>query len=398
MTLSSEPRFRFSKLLRAGAHGEVFSPGAPLNIARAIDAESLKGRHEGRGRKTPGGAIKSDLSSALQSRTGQSRKLSGKLRHGKLTFDTRQRAVVKIHYFSNAGGGAAALRAHARYVARDAAARAAPLPEHQQDAPERQDAEARAKAHTRYLERGAEVSVFYDAFHDGVDGASRAAHWAREDRRHFRIILSTENASRLAELRSYTREVMRRAELALGMRLEWIAVDHWDTDNPHTHILLRGRTDDGRDVVLPREFVSHGFRSTARDVATDRLGARSRSDERLALEREARAHRPTRLDRLIEAQLDDKRRVRVASLEAPNRSPDMTAALKARAHELRRLGLASEVRRNVFEFQPGWLDALKAMELHLDIRKSLIRQRTQDLLRSPDRQLSKALRLPLGRG
>jgi type IV secretory pathway VirD2 relaxase len=398
VTPNTEPRFRFSKLLRDASRGEVFSPGAPLNMARSINAESLKGRHEGRGRKTAGGAPRPSVSSALQQRTGK----VGNQRNGrteKFVFDTRQRAVVKVHYFSHGGGGATALRAHTRYVARDAAARPIELPAEQSARDgEPSAAEARAQAHARYLERGAEFSVFYDALQDGVNGGLRASEWARDDRRHFRIILSAENGARLAELRSYTREVMRRAELAVGTSLQWIAVDHWDTDNPHTHIVIRGRTADGRDLFLPREFVSHGFRSIARDVATERLGARGRGDERLALERETRAHRPTRLDRMIAAQLDMNDRVRAAELEAPNRAVEVTDALKARAHELRRLGLATEVRRNVFELSPGWQDALKAMELHLDIRKSLIRSRRQDLARTAERQLSKALRLPLGRG
>ncbi|MBX3430012.1 MAG: relaxase/mobilization nuclease domain-containing protein [Hyphomonadaceae bacterium] len=398
MTPNTEPRFRFSKLLRDASRGEVFSPGAPLNMARSINAESLKGRHEGRGRKIAGGAPKTSLSSALQKRTGNAGKLK-QGRFGKFVFDTRQRAVVKVHYFSHGGGGATALRAHTRYVARDAAARPIELPPEQAAREgEPSAAEARAQAHARYLERGAELSVFYDALQDGVNGGLRASEWARDDRRHFRIILSAENGSRLAELRAYTREVMRRAELAVGTSLQWVAVDHWDTDNPHTHIVIRGRTADGRDLFLPKEFVSHGFRSIARDVATERLGKRGRDDERLALERETRAHRPTRLDRMIAAQLDVNGRIRVAALEAPNRAAEMTDALKARAHELRRLGLATEARRNIFEFTPGWQDALKAMELHLDIRKSLMRSRTQDLARTAERQLSKALRVPLGRG
>lgn len=392
MTPNTEPRFRFSQLLRDASRGEVFSPGASLNMMRAIDAESLKGRIEGRGRKTPGGSPKPSLSSALQQRTGNARKLTTG-RAGKLPFDFRQRAVVKVHYFSHGGGGAKALRAHTKYIARDAAARPLELPA-EQDVAARDGAPRDAQAPTRQPERAAELSVFYDALDDSMNGALRASEWARDDRRHFRIILSAENGSRLKELRSYTREVMRRAELRLGVGLQWVAVDHWDTDNPHTHIVLRGRGSDGRDLILPREFVSHGFRSIARDVATGRLGVRGRGDERLALERETRAHRPTRLDRMIAAQLDQTGRVRLASLEAPNRAAEMTDALKARARELSRLGLATEVRRNVFEFAPGWQDALKAMELHLDIRKSLVRARTQDLARTTERQLSKALRLP----
>jgi hypothetical protein len=324
-------------------------------------------------------------------------------RGGKFKFDPRQRAIVKIHYFGHGGGGAAALGAHARYVARDGAARAhaSPLPgeDDKAGASDSAPSEAQSLAHAGYLQRSQGRSVFYDAFADGVDGAERAATWAREDRRHFRIILSAENASRLRDLRNYTREVMRRAALALGTRLEWVAVDHWDTANPHTHIILRGRHEDGRDLVIPRDYVSHGFRGAAQDVATERLGPRGRADARLALERETRIHGPTRLDRLIANQLDDQGRVRIAHLSAADRSPMLSDALKARARELKRLGLAAEVSRNVLRFEPGWREALKAMELHLDIRKALVRARSADLARSPPdpaRHLSKALKLPPG--
>jgi type IV secretory pathway VirD2 relaxase len=238
--------------------------------------------------------------------------------------------------------------------------------------------------------------LFYDATDDDMKGRALAADWGESDRRHFRIILSPENGSRLGDLKSYTREVMARAEAALGTKLEWVAVDHHDTDNPHTHIILRGRRDDGRDLVIPRDYVSHGFRSAAQDVATERLGPRGRDDARLALVRETRAHRLTRLDRMIDGQLDEQGRIRVAQLRSPNRSPDLTDALKARAQELKRLGLAREVSRNVFQFEPGWQDALKAMELHLDIRKALMRSRAQEQRRAPDdpARMSKTLRTP----
>ena len=394
LTHHQSPSFRFSKLLRDASRGEVFAPGAPLRFARSLDAESLKGRHEGRAKKVAGGAPKSALSSQLQARLGRSSKL-GK-QNGKrsgFAYDPRQRAVVKVHYFSHGGAGAGALRAHVRYVARDAAVRARGLEQEQQHEAETGRDGAGKRERPREKERG--LSVFYDALETGVDGAGRAAQWAREDRRHFRLILSAENGARMRELQSYTRDVMARAEQALGMRLEWIAVDHWDTDNPHTHIILRGRTPDGRDLVIPREFVSHGFRSAARDAATERLGQRDRGDARRALERDALTHGPSRLDGMIAAQLDDERRVRLARLQAPDRSPEMENALKTRAQELKRMGLAMEVERNIFQFEPGWRDALKAMELHLDIRKSLMRARTQDLQKKLDQtlKLSRSLRL-----
>ena len=362
---------------------EVFRPGKSLGVTRALNADMLEGKRDGRA-KSSAGATRAGYGKKLASLIGSSRKIakstSSQGAHG--GFDPRQRAIVKIHYFSHAGGGGAALRAHARYVARDAAARASKPADTPEAEPSTPEAESKARAHTRYLEREGAGSVFYDAAVDAVDGGERAASWARSDRRHFRLILAPENGTKLGDLKAYTREVMRRAELALGSRLEWVAVDHWDTDNPHTHIILRGVRDDGRDLIIPREFVQHGFRSVARDVATERLGNRTREDDRLALHREVRAHRPTRLDHWIADQLDKDGHVRIADLRAPNGDPAATDAIKGRAHELRRLGLATEVRRNVLQFAPNWRDGLKALELHLDIRKALMQSRAIDAARA----------------
>lgn len=395
--------FRAGTLKRDGFGPEVLRPGKALHIARPLDAGILEGRLDGH-RRSSGGSAKTGVVKKLHSLIGASRKIARRTSsQGAATgaFDRRQRAIVKIHYFSHAGGGGAALRAHARYVARDAAAKQQ-LQGRASDGLEPAEPEAadkRAAAHTQYLARGAEArSAFYDAVADGIDGSARAAKWANQDRRHFRLILAPENGSKLGDLKSYTREVMRRAEAALGSKLTWVAVDHWDTDNPHTHIILRGVRDDGRDLVIPRDFVQHGFRSAARDVATERLGQRTRDDERLALRREVRAHRPTRLDQWIADQLDGDGKVRIAHLRAPNGDPATTDALKGRAHELRRLGLAKETGRNVLQFDPNWRDGLKALELHLDIRKALMQTRAIDLARSTQTGRSMSTLLRGGQG
>lgn len=393
--------FRTGRLNRDGFGASVFNPGRPLRIARPLDAELLEGRHEGRARKGSGGNTAA-LAARLQRRLGKSRALAHTSQRGaaKHAFDTRQRAIVKIHFFNHAHGGGAGLRAHARYVARDAAARD-PAGRCRDGAPDHEPGDglesrkASAQAHARYLSRElsgpAEVSMFYDAERASVDGGARAAEWALEDRRHFRIILAAENGSRLDDLRGYTRAVMARAEAALGTKLAWVAVDHWDTDNPHTHVILRGKRDNGRDLIIPPDYVKHGFRSAARDVATERLGPRTRDDERLALSREVRAHRPTRLDQWIADQLPDNGVMRLANLSG--RSPEQSDALKARAQELRRLGLAHEVKRNVFRFEPGWRDGLKAMELHLDVRKALMRGRARDVGQAHQRGAQSVSRL-----
>ncbi|MFN3465361.1 MAG: relaxase/mobilization nuclease domain-containing protein, partial [Terricaulis sp.] len=240
--------FRASKLLRDGMRKDIIKPGSRLRIARPLDAESLIGRHEGSGGQVSFGG-KSSVSSLLQKRIGSSRAVAaaffrGRGRRGSFAFDARQRAVVKLHYFGHAKGGAGALKAHARYIARDSAAKAPgrsvdEAPDHARAALDEAPARQKRKEHW----------VFYDATRDSVSGARLAEEWAKADKRHFRIILSAENGGRIGDLRAYTRDVMARAEAALGDKLQWFAVDHWDTDNPHTHIVLRGVRSDGRDLI-----------------------------------------------------------------------------------------------------------------------------------------------------
>jgi len=363
-----------------------------------LEGKIKAGRPKGSGN---GGTKRASLSRKMDKRAPAMRFADGGQRHGvRPTFDTRQRAIVKVHYFNHAGGGAAALKAHAQYVARDAAARddlSARLAE--EGVPETR--EAKARAHAAYLSREGEAprSVFYDAQGESVDGGARAEAWARSDKRHFRVILSAENGARLHDLPAYTREVMSRAEAALGTKLQWVAVDHHDTAHPHTHLIIRGRRANGQDLVIPKDFIKYGFSGIARDVATETLGRRSPADERRALDREVIRHGPTRLDRMIAQQLPEDQTVRLASLEAPNGDPSTTRALKERARELHRMGLATEVHRNVLRFEPGWRDKLNAMELHLDVRKALMQTRAQEAARvmaGPARGAAKGVPLSPG--
>lgn len=43
---------------------------------------------------------------------------------------------------------------------------------------------------------------------------------------------------------------MARMSIDLQVRLDWVAVGHWDSDNPYMHIMLRGRADNGQDLVI----------------------------------------------------------------------------------------------------------------------------------------------------
>ena len=54
---------------------------------------------------------------------------------------------------------------------------------------------------------------------------------------------------------------MRQMEEDLGTKLDWVAADHFNTGHPHSHIVVRGRDDEGNDLVIVRDYISHGMRA-----------------------------------------------------------------------------------------------------------------------------------------
>lgn len=364
----------FSKLAQPASGGQA-SLGPVPRLARPVDADRFEGRF-GSGSGGDGGtSSQTPLARRLAQRAPITRHAKG-TRRGEAVSDLRQRATVKVHYFDHASGGASALKAHTRYLARDAVNREDLTEGTEAPSLDPDAAEAGARAHAEYLARSAPPeSFFYDRDAEGIDGGKRAEAWTRSDKRHFRIILAPEEGERLRDLTGYTREFMARAEAELGTRFSWVAVNHHDTGHAHTHIILRGRRANGQDLILPRDFIRHRMREIARDVATDWLGDRTAEQERDALDREVTRHGPTRLDRMIEARMSEGRTIKAGRLRGPGNDPHLTTALRARAKELQRLGLAHEIRQGVVQFVPRWQDRLKAMEFHLDIRKQLMAQR-----------------------
>ncbi len=158
-------------------------------------------------------------------------------------------------------------------------------------------------AHLRYIERDGvtregECGRAYGAQTDEADTRVFAER-CQQDRHQFRFILSSEDAAEIGDLCAFTRTFMQHMEVDLQTRLDWVAVDHWDTDNPHTHIVLRGRADNGQDLVIAPEYMSHGMRERAAELATEWLGPRTEREIADTLQREIYQERFTILDRSL---------------------------------------------------------------------------------------------------
>jgi type IV secretory pathway VirD2 relaxase len=230
--------------------------------------------------------------------------------------------------------------------------------------------------HIAYLKRdgvtrdGRDASLF-DARSDQADGDAFAER-CEDDRHHFRFIVSPEDAGRMTDLRAFTRELMDDMARDLGTRLDWVAVDHWNTDNPHIHVLVRGVDVRGADLVIDRDYIREGMRARAEERVTAELGLRTEQDIRAALEREVEADRWTSLDRRLQRIADEATGI-VDLRPGGADDPEMRRLLVGRAAKLERLGLADGQGPAVWSIRPDAEQTLRDLSIRGDIIKTMHR-------------------------
>ena len=218
--------------------------------------------------------------------------------------------------------------------------------------------------HLRYIERDGvgrdgEPGQAYGPQADTADLDAFKERCA-DDRHHFRFILSPEDGAEMEDLRTYTRHLMGRMEADLGTGLDWVAVNHWNTDNPHTHIVVRGRDDTGKDLIIAGDYIADGFRHRAAELATEWLGPRTELEIQQILQREVAQERWTSLDRTLKREMGEAGgdgMVHVERLNEP-RLQRQRLLLIGRLQRLQHLGLADET-------QPG------TWAVHADAEKTL---------------------------
>jgi type IV secretory pathway VirD2 relaxase len=201
-------------------------------------------------------------------------------------------------------------------------------------------------AHLAYLRRegvtrDGERAQLFGPDRDRVD-ATAFTERCEDDRHHFRFIVSPDDALEMADLRSFTRDLMTQAERDLGTKLDWVAVDHWNTEHPHIHVIVRGVRDDGENLVIARDYIREGMRDRARDLITQELGPRTDQEIRRTLSAQIDAERFTNLDRQL---IRDAARHGVVDMApASGVTPDEFHAEKiGRLRKLQSLGLAEQI-------------------------------------------------------
>jgi len=231
---------------------------------------------------------------------------------------------------------------------------------------------AGAKAHLRYVERDGtsrtgERGQLYGAETDKVDRTA----WletAEGDRHQFRFIVSPEDGVEYDDLKSLTRRLMTRMEEDLGSKLDWVAVDHFNTGHPHTHIIVRGKDEWGKDLVIARDYITHGMRERASELVDIDLGPRDDRAIEDRLRAEVRQERLTSIDRTLirEAEAD----VLVGS--SARGAFDQTIRM-GRLKKLERMGLATRHGASHWQLASDLADTLRRMGERGDIIRTMQR-------------------------
>src|SRR5258708_223617 len=201
-----------------------------------------------------------------------------------------------------------------------------------------------------------------------------------DDRHHCRFSVSPEDAMEMEDLRAFTRDLLKQMEHDLGTRLDWVGIDHWNTDNPHVHLIVRGADDRGDTLVIHRDYISHGMRERAAELVTIELGPQSEHEVRRKLAGEVGADRWPRLDATLrrEAQRTEDGvlafRPEVAGSGAVR--DETRTLLIGRLQKLERMGLARAI---------GPAQWLLAEEAEPSLRELGIRG---DIVRTMQRALS----------
>jgi type IV secretory pathway VirD2 relaxase len=233
-----------------------------------------------------------------------------------------------------------------------------------------------ARAHLRYIQRDGVTrdgapGQLYSADLDRADGKVFLEH-ADGDRHQFRFIVSADDGDQYEDLKPLTRRLMTQMEEDLGTKLDWVAVDHFNTGHPHTHIIVRGKDDTGRDLIIAREYIAQGLRERVVELVNLDLGPRTDLEIESRLRREVEQERLTSIDRGLLRDADED-----GMVQATGRDVFQQSLRAGRLQKLKHLGLAEEIAPGRWQLADDLEDTLRRMGERGDILKAMYRDLTE---------------------
>lgn len=223
----------------------------------------------------------------------------------------------------------------------------------------------------------------FNASDNNLDIKDTLKQWQESgDERFFKVIISPENGHRL-DLQQHAKDLMKRVQTDLGTKIEWVAIDHHDTDQPHLHLLIRGVDETGKELRINPTYIAKGFRHRSQEIATRELGLRTQHDIQLGRQRQIDKPRVTEIDRSLRY----KAKSGVVDYSLPLSANSLTytnitsTALRrerrlqeiARLKYLESLNLAKQVAPKTWQLNENLEQTLHEMQLAGDIIKTRAR-------------------------
>lgn len=232
----------------------------------------------------------------------------------------------------------------------------------------------RSAAHLRYIQRDGtshdgERGQLYSADEDRADGNAFLDRGA-DDRHQFRFIVSPEDGADLTDLTAHTRDLMSRIESDLGTRLDWVAVNHYNTGHPHVHVIVRGKDDLGENLVINGDYLANGIRERASELATLELGPVTGIEQSRKLSAEIDQDRFTRIDRAMADEAEGRFLDLLHEPAEPRRQFERTLRLR-RLAKLEKMGLATEHAPGAWELSERMEPALRELGERGDIIRTM---------------------------
>jgi type IV secretory pathway VirD2 relaxase len=230
------------------------------------------------------------------------------------------------------------------------------------------------RLHLKYIEReGVEKDGSKGVLYSRNEDFDRAdfSREIKDEPHSFRLIVSPEDANEI-DLTEFTKAFMKQVEKDLGREIEWTAANHYNTDNPHVHIIIRGLDKEGKELRINSEYISHGMRNRASEIITRELGLRTDLEIQSQRSKEVVAERFTGIDAEIERHTENSIfKLGKYPLNAPERSRQ--TRIISRLAKLESLGLASRQKARQWKLEEGWKSHLKKLSERNDIIKTMNR-------------------------
>lgn len=186
-----------------------------------------------------------------------------------------RKVIIKAKYVKNNGGSfKEKIRAHLSYIGRDHAGKDSTKPD-------------------LFSNEATQINI-----KNATEKFSQAEH-------NFRFIISPENGDKI-NLKEFSQTLVKNIETDLGVKLDWLAACHYDTNEPHVHLVISGKDKLGKKVLMSRDYISRGIRNRASQIVNKKLGIRSQQEVSKALEFDAVKNQKSILDVVIKNHIKDE--------------------------------------------------------------------------------------------